>query len=445
MSHPQGSILADLADLRTRATDLTDTLWAAHPPAELTEAIAEIEALKTTLDAIELGVVRELEATGAVKETGWASTQDYLTHVAGGHKGTGPALVRLAQAVAEPVLAPVAEAMADGWLSTTKAHVIERSIDRLPGNPDLRARGVQVLLAEAKHLDATELRKLALHLATVVDPDGDERRDEKALHRLERAAHLGRHLTITDDQAGGAWIKGRCATEDAALLKATLIPLAAPQPASKPEEPGLRPRHLSRTRMRARRPRPPRPHRDHGTRMLDALIEACRLLQTTDVLPETHGATPRLTVTMDHTQLRTWTGLAQTETGELLSASTIRRLCCDAEIIPAVLGGPSQVLDVGRQQRLVTAAIWKALVVRDHHCRFPHCTRPPVMCHAHHITHWADGGATSLDNLILLCGHHHRLIHAGPWHLHTTSTGDFEFAPPDTSRREQTGREPPDP
>ncbi len=67
------------------------------------------------------------------------------------------------------------------------------------------------------------------------------------------------------------------------------------------------------------------------------------------------------------------------------------------------------------------------------------------MCHAHHITHWADGGATSLDNLILLCGHHHRLIHTGPWHLHTTSTGDFEFTPPDTSRREQTGREPPDP
>ena len=69
-----------------------------------------------------------------------------------------------------------------------------------------------------------------MHLIAVVDPDGEERRDEKALDRLERAAHLSRHLSITEDQAGGAWIKGRCSAEDAAMLKATLIPLAAPQP-----------------------------------------------------------------------------------------------------------------------------------------------------------------------------------------------------------------------
>ncbi len=87
---------------------------------------------------------------------------------------------------------------------------------------------MQVLLADAKALDASELKKIALHLVTVVDPDGEERRDEKALDRQERAAHHGRHLSVTDDQAGGAWIKGRCTAEDAALIKATLIPLAAP-------------------------------------------------------------------------------------------------------------------------------------------------------------------------------------------------------------------------
>ena len=360
-----------------------------------------------------------------------------MTHTTGGHKGTGPAVVRLATAVAEPTMAPVAEALRDGWLSTTKAHVIERAVDRLPGDPDLRARGAQVLLADAKRLDASELRKVALHLVTVVDPDGDERRDEQALHRLERAAHLTRHLSITDDQAGGAWIKGRCSSEDAALIKATLIPLAAPQPADGPTcDPAT-----CTTPGCGHDGRDPR---DYGARMLDALLEACHRLQSTDVLPECHGATPRLTVTMDYHQLLALAGTGTTETGEQLSASAIRRLCCDAEVIPAVLGTDSHVLDVGRTMRLATAAIWKALVARDHHCRFPHCTRPPIMCHAHHNTHWIDGGPTSLDNMLLLCGHHHRLIHTGPWHIEVSAPGQFEFTAPDPARRPQTDRAPPD-
>ena len=435
-SHPS-SLVADVAGMRTRAVELTETLWAAHPGGELMELLAEVEALKSTLDALELAAVRELEAAGAVKATGWASTQDFLTHTTGGHKGTGPALVRLAAAVTQPALAPVAEAMGDGWLSTTKAHVIERAVDRLPGDPDLRARGVQVLLADAKTLDASELRKVARHLVTVVDPDGDARRDEKALDRLERAAHLSRHLSITDDQAGGAWIKGRCSSEDAALIKATLIPLAAPRPTDGPNGD-------SDTCIAPGCSHDARDPRDHGARMLDALVEGCRLLQTTEVLPECHGAAPRLTVTMDYEQLLTLSGTGTTETGEVLSASAVRQLCCDAEVIPAVLGGESHVLDVGRQMRLATTAIWKALVARDHHCRFPHCTRPPIMCHAHHVTHWIDGGATSLHNMLLLCGHHHRLIHAGPWEIRVRAPGQFEVQPPGPVRRQQTGRAPPD-
>ncbi len=309
MSHPPSTLVAELAGVRGQVTDMAQTLWAAREGGELMELVAEVEALKASLDALELQVVRELDATGAVKAVGWASTQDFLTHTTGGHKGTGPAMVRLATAVTEPALAPVAEAMGDGWLSTTKAHVIERAVDRLPGDRALRARGVQVLLDDAKRLDATELKKVALHLVTVVDPDGDERRDEKALDRLERAAHHSRNLSITDDQAGGAWIKGRCSSEDAAMLKATLIPLAAPVPTDAPTchsdscaVPGCG--HDGRD------------PRDHGARMLDALVEACRLLQTTEVLPESHGAVPRLTLTMDLRAAAPLSGLGETDTGE---------------------------------------------------------------------------------------------------------------------------------
>jgi hypothetical protein len=402
------SLVAELAGMRSRAAEIVDTLWAAREGGELMEVVAEVEALKATLDALELPVVRELEATGVVKSVGWASTQDFLTHVCGGHRGSGPAIVRLAAAAGESELAHIAEAMRDGWLSTAKAHVVERAIDRLPGKADVRARGVQVLLADAKRLDASELKRVAAHLVSVVDPDGDARRDEKALERLERAAHLGRHLSVTDDQAGGAWIKGRCSTEDAASIRATLIPLAAPAP------------------MEGGEPDP----RDHGARMLDALVEACRLLQTAEVLPQSHGASPRLTLTIGYDELRNLSGIATTETGEQLSASAVRRLCCDSEVIPAVLGAESHVLDVGRQLRLVTTAIWKALVLRDRHCRFPGCTRPPIMCHAHHVEHWVDGGPTSLDNLLLLCGHHHRLVHSGPWAIRIESPDGVVFDPP---------------
>ncbi len=196
-----------MAAVRERMRGLGTTLWAARPRAELMEAVAEVEALKSTLDALELAMVRELDATGAAKTAGWASTQDFVTSVAGGHKGTGPSTVRLAKAVDESLFAPVSEALADGWLSTPKAQVIERAVDALPGDLDLRRRGVQGLLEEAKALDATELRKVARRLLSLVDPEGEDRRAEAELDRLERAAHLGRHLTITDDQCGGAWIR----------------------------------------------------------------------------------------------------------------------------------------------------------------------------------------------------------------------------------------------
>ncbi len=410
---PHGSGVVALLDrVRGEVRGLTQTLWAVRGRDELMDAVAEIEALKSTLDAVELEVVRELDATGAVRPAGWASTQDFVTAVAGGHKGAGPA--------------------------TAKAHVIERAVDTLPGERDLRERGVRFLLGEAKALDATELKKLGRHLISVVDPHGEERRAERELDRLERAAHRDRYLSITDDQAGGAWIKGRCSSEDAELVKATLIPLAAPQPAAGPvcEPPAC---VVPGCGHDGRDPR------DHGARLLDALVEGCRRLQSAQLLPETHGAVPRLTLTMDYGDLRRMAGFGTTETGGEVSASAIRRICCDAHLIPAVLGTASEVLDVGRTQRLVTAAIWKALIARDAHCRFPHCRRPPVTCHAHHLRHWADGGSTSLDNLILLCGHHHRLIHNGPWTIHPNGPATFEFQPPPGTRRAlRPGRPPPD-
>lgn len=104
--------------------------------------------------------------------------------------------------------------------------------------------------------------------------------------------------------------------------------------------------------------------------------------------------------------------------GYVLTPETVRRLACDAEIIPAVLGGDRQVLELGRSRRLVSAGQRTALWLRDRGCTFPGCTIPAAWTRAHHITHWAAGGATDLSNLALLCQRHHTEVHA----RHLTAT-----------------------
>jgi hypothetical protein len=124
-----------------------------------------------------------------------------------------------------------------------------------------------------------------------------------------------------------------------------------------------------------------------------------------------------------------WTSL--TDDGTELSPAAVRRLACDADVIPVALGSRGEVLDVGRTHRLVTPALWRALVCRDRHCAFPGCTRPPVMGHAHHLGPWADGGTTTPTNLVLLCGHHHRVIHHTAWQVRLNPHDQRpEFRPP---------------
>ncbi|WP_420625533.1 DUF222 domain-containing protein [Candidatus Poriferisodalis sp.] len=99
-----------------------------------------------------------------------------------------------------------------------------------------------------------------------------------------------------------------------------------------------------------------------------------------------------------------------TEMGTELSAGEMRKLACDARVVPVVMGGASEVLDVGRATRTIPPAIRRALIARDQGCVWPGCERAPIHCDGHHIQHWIDDGPTCLTNLALLChSHHHRL------------------------------------
>lgn len=117
------------------------------------------------------------------------------------------------------------------------------------------------------------------------------------------------------------------------------------------------------------------------------------------------------------------TGLGRTAHQSPVPVSLLRRLACDADLIPIVLGTEGDVLDLGRTRRLVSASMRRALIARDGGCIFPGCTIPATWTEAHHVIPWSAGGATSIENMVLLCSHHHHAIHTGHWRI-TPTTGE---------------------
>ncbi len=149
-------------------------------------------------------------------------------------------------------------------------------------------------------------------------------------------------------------------------------------------------------------------------------------------LPDNGGHRPALYLTIDLNQLRD-NHPGHTLDGTPLAPSALRQAACDAGIIPAILGSTSQPLDIGRDTRTIPTGLRRALTLRDRGCAFPNCDRPPTWTDAHHITHWANGGPTALNNLVLLCPHHHRLTHHQPWTITINpDTGHPHWQPPPT-------------
>jgi len=203
-------------------------------------------------------------------------------------------------------------------------------------------------------------------------------------------------------------VRGSLDPESAAIVRTALDPLTKPTPA---DDGGLDSRTAPQRRA-------------------DALTEICRRVLGTDLLSTAGGEPVTLVVTAGFDALTRQLGVGMLDTGVQLSPETVRRLACDATVLPAILGGQSQVLDLGRQRRLFTGAVRRALNLRDGGCAFPGCDRPPSWCQGHHIVSWLDKGNTDLDNGVLLCGHHHRLIHQDEWEVRLGKDRLPEFLPP---------------
>jgi hypothetical protein len=109
-----------------------------------------------------------------------------------------------------------------------------------------------------------------------------------------------------------------------------------------------------------------------------------------------------------------------------LPIATIERLTCDGSVVTVVDGADGTPLDVGRKQRTVSTPLKRAIYARDRGCTFPGCHRKHYL-DAHHLEHWAHGGETKLENLTLLCSHHHRLLHEGGFGAERQADGTLRF------------------
>jgi hypothetical protein len=155
--------------------------------------------------------------------------------------------------------------------------------------------------------------------------------------------------------------------------------------------------------------------RTPAQRRADALGEICRQWLDRVDRPSVAGERPHLTVTVPVETLRARQGSpgggAELDHAGPVGPDLVRELACDAAVMRVVLSGRSQLLDVGRRTPVIPPAMRRAVIVRDRSCRFPGCDRPHTWCDAHHVAHWADGGSTAVENLLLLCRPHHRLVH----------------------------------
>ncbi|MEV4384496.1 DUF222 domain-containing protein [Micromonospora sp. NPDC049580] len=404
-----------LAQAEAAILSCADSATWALPEQELIAALDAAHRIEQRLAAVKLALIREFDGRRAATAQGASSTAVWLRerlHL------TVPAARRLVDlATALDTGNPgIRQALADADITLDQARVIADTVTTVEAAAGSAAadKAVGLLVEWAGQFDPTLLRKLGTRILDHVAPDIADAAAQAALDAEARRAARDRHVTLSTLTDGRLRLTGILDTETAGLLRAAIDPLTAP---SGPDD-----------------------QRSPGQRRHDALADLCRLSLRTGELPEHGGEPAQIVVTTSYDGLGRQLGGGTLDTGFELAPETVRRLACDAAILPAVLGSAGQPLDVGRQRRLITGPLRRALVLRDRGCAFPGCDRPPRWCDAHHIRHWANGGDTSLDNSVLLCGHHHRHIHHGDWTVRLGLDGHPEFIPPAWLDPEQVPR-----
>ncbi|WP_165956947.1 HNH endonuclease signature motif containing protein [Kribbella antibiotica] len=360
--------------------------------AELVTSLDTAHAVKAALDTFILQAGGRLDEMGAAAELGARDTVDFLSE----RYREAPAEVRKALAFMAALrkYPLVAEALPDPtdparpWtVRPAQGMVIVETLEKVPSTVPVETLEFteNQMVGVAKDQDPRRLAKFGNDVLARLDTDGAEPSEEEA--QAKRSLRLR-------EVAGGVKFNGFLPGAMGVQFKTQIHTLAKPHKTIDGE----------------------RDPRSLDERQADAVGVILHAAAGNTDFP----GVPHVTVTIDFEDLKNATGGAVGELvfGDNLSAAAVRLLACDAAILPIVLGGDSQPLDVGTEQRFVNRYIRRALDKRDKGCVV--CKAPPWMCHAHHVVHWANGGPTSMQNLVLLCASHHRAVHADQWAVSIT-------------------------
>lgn len=400
------------------------------------QALASARRLTGRLQALTALLAAEAHDTGAAERAVHLPLSSWLAVSQRATRREATGLIRHGRRLTD--LPMVKDAALNGRIGNAQTQAIANTLADLPDDLSTpqRERAEELMIGYATEFDAVGLARLSRRLVEVIDPDGADARDERALERQLRQAHARRHLDFLDDGHGSTTIRGSLPSLDLAPFVKLIDAYADEARRNALEHPDThRPPRVAGVAAESDAARRTTP----GMRRADALVALAARHQRAALAPATGGDRPRIVVTLDYDKLRQRCIDARLlDTDARLTAGQLRQLACDADLLPVVMGGPSDVLDVGRTQRLVTPAIRTALSLRDTGCVFPGCHTPAHACHAHHVVPWWAGGATALSNLVLLCPHHHGLLEPArsgdprdQWRIHMTPDGEPQVIPPD--------------
>lgn len=297
--------------------------------------------------------------------------------------------------------------------------------DSSSGSPTRTARSGAPTVADPDTAEQVlldlALSGTASHVETVV-------RAVRRHHTPPADIAVRRTLTWYHDADGSLVLRGRLTPEDGAVLIAAIEARVAPPPGPARDRHTVRPADLHERILEQE----PGPSVDRlGTRRCDALVDLARHHDDVSGPDETPGPTVARGDTHVVVHLDAGAGTARIVDGPEIPAPTAERLACDARAQALLEDRAGNRLYLGRSRRLASPAQIAALTVRDGgRCRFPGC-RHTRHLHAHHIRHWLRGGRTDVDNLLLLCSYHHRIVHDHRYRIRHRPGGGWDVLRPD--------------
>lgn len=373
----------DEIDRLARAAHDVRVRTRASAPAVLRE---ELVRLRRIVDRIELEFSVVAAAFAGTPEEEWQgclSPPQWLRLECG---MTAAAATSAITVGSQPVvLAESIAAVEDGRLGFAHLALLAGTARALQESPTAATFVEQPLLDQALTHALSRFRADCAHVRHAHDADAFQAEQLKDVEY--------RTLEVLAGEGGAVFIKGFLDPVGGATLRTALDPLA---------------RRTGSEDDRGRE-----------RRYADALVELAAHNLDAALVPRLGGQRPHLQVT---TSLETLIGTPGAPAGMLehagpIATPTVQRLACDASVTRVLLGSDSAVIDVGRARRLPSGPTRRALHARHGGCAWPGCDRPASWSAAHHLVHWARGGATNLDNLVLICHRHHWLVHEGGWKL----------------------------